>query len=163
MEIQIAYLSDTNYLHSHLMLSLIHLIWFLSHIASGSSARELTCEKDMVIMPVIIISHWICFLFDLKQHKEAFQCFYVVHFCEKLALVLLAANLANTKWRKKPKKGLEPWHIGTHLRVLNESYQINTNMTGFRWFSKIFCDLVFWSKAAPALEGLAGHLTPHFY
>ena len=24
----------------------------------------------------------------------------------------------------------------THLRVLSESYQMNTNMTGFGWFSK---------------------------
>ena len=28
------------------------------------------------------------------------------------------------------------WHMGTHLRLLSESYQMNTNMTGFRWFSK---------------------------
>ena len=28
--------------------------------------------------------------------------------------------------------------MGTHLRVLSESYPMNTNMTGFRWFSKIF-------------------------
>ena len=28
--------------------------------------------------------------------------------------------------------------MGTHLRVLSESYPINTNMTGFGWFSKIF-------------------------
>ena len=27
--------------------------------------------------------------------------------------------------------------MDTHLRVLSESYPINTNMTGFRWFSKI--------------------------
>ena len=25
---------------------------------------------------------------------------------------------------------------GTHLRVLSESYLMNTNMTGFRWFKK---------------------------
>ena len=41
--------------------------------------------------------------------------------------MLLVANLANTKYFKKP------WHMGTHLRVLSESYQMNTNMTGFRW------------------------------
>ena len=27
--------------------------------------------------------------------------------------------------------------MGTHLRVLSESYPMNTNKTGFRWFSKI--------------------------
>ena len=26
--------------------------------------------------------------------------------------------------------------MGTHLRVLSESYPLNTNMTGFRWFPK---------------------------
>ena len=34
-------------------------------------------------------------------------------------------------------KWLKPWHVGTHLRVLSESYPMNTNVTGFRWFSKI--------------------------
>ena len=31
--------------------------------------------------------------------------------------------------------------MGTHLRVLSKSYPMNTNMTGFRWFSKIFSSL----------------------
>ena len=50
-------------------------------------------------------------------------------------------NLANTKWCKIPEKWLKPWHMGPHLRVLSESYLMNTNMTGFRfrWFSKILC------------------------
>ena len=26
--------------------------------------------------------------------------------------------------------------MGTYLRVLSESFLMNTNMTGFRWFSK---------------------------
>ena len=30
------------------------------------------------------------------------------------------------------------------MRELGESYPMNTNMTGFRWFSKIFAGLVFW-------------------
>ena len=29
--------------------------------------------------------------------------------------------------------------MGTHLRVLGESYPMYTNMTGFGWFSKILC------------------------
>ena len=44
-------------------------------------------------------------------------------------------------------------HMCTHLRVLGESYPINTSMTGFRWFSKD-CVLVIWTKVASALEGL---------
>ena len=42
----------------------------------------------------------------------------------------------------------------THLRVLSESYPMNSNMTGFRWFSKDLCILVFWAKVASALERL---------
>ena len=43
----------------------------------------------------------------------------------------LVANLANTKWGKKPAKWPKPWHMGTHLRVFSV-----TNMTGFRWLYK---------------------------
>ena len=50
----------------------------------------------------------------------------------KLTLMLLVANFAITKWCKKPEKWPIPWHVGTHLRVLSESFQMNTNMTGFR-------------------------------
>ena len=50
--------------------------------------------------------------------------------------------------------------MGTHLRQLSESYPMNTNMTGFRWFSKNICVLVFWSKVALALEWLKTWLYP---
>ena len=43
--------------------------------------------------------------------------------------------------------------MGTHQRLLSESYLMNTNMTRFR-FSKNLCILVLWTKAALALEGL---------
>ena len=62
----------------------------------------------------------------------------------RLTLMLAVANLANTKWCKKTEKKL--WHIGTHLRVFSESYLMDTNMTGFRWFSKIF---VCWNYLDP--------------
>ena len=42
----------------------------------------------------------------------------------------------------------------THLRVLSESYPMNTNMIRFRWFSNNLCILVLWTKVAPALEML---------
>ena len=41
--------------------------------------------------------------------------------------------------------------MGTHLRVLSESYSMNTNMTGFRLLSII---LVLWTQVAVAFEGL---------
>ena len=43
---------------------------------------------------------------------------------------------------------------GTHLKVLDESYPMNTNMTGFRWFSKNICVFVLLAKVVSALEGL---------
>ena len=63
-----------------------------------------------------------------------------------LTLMPLVSNLANTKWCKQIEKWLKPWHMGTYLRVLSESCPMNTNMTGFRWFSKIFASLCFGRK-----------------
>ena len=41
--------------------------------------------------------------------------------------------------------------MGTHPRALSESYPMDSNMTGFRGFSKF---LVLGTKVASALEGL---------
>ena len=47
---------------------------------------------------------------------------------------------------KKLKNYSNPGTWVTHLRVLGESYPMNTNTTGFRWFSKIkICVLVLWA------------------
>ena len=43
--------------------------------------------------------------------------------------------------------------MGTHLRVLSESFPMNNNMTRLDGFQKI-CVLVLWTKEASALEGL---------
>ena len=48
----------------------------------------------------------------------------------------------------------EPLAHGTHMRVLEENYPMNTNMTGFWWFSEMFASLFFWAKVASSLEGL---------
>ena len=63
-----------------------------------------------------------------------------------LNLMLQVANLANTKWCKKPGMWPKTWQMGTHLRVLSGRYPMNTNMTGFGWFSKIFASLCFGRK-----------------
>ena len=49
---------------------------------------------------------------------------------QNVTLMLLMANFDSTKCCKKPEKWLKPWHMGTHLRALSESYLMNTNMTG---------------------------------
>ena len=35
------------------------------------------------------------------------------------------------------EKRLKHWNMGTYLRVRSESFPMNTNMAGFRWFSQI--------------------------
>ena len=57
----------------------------------------------------------------------------------ELILMLLVANLANTKWCKKPENLLKPLHMSTHLRALSESFPLNTNMTRIKWFSESLC------------------------
>ena len=45
--------------------------------------------------------------------------------------------------------------MGTHLKELGKSFPMNTNLTWFKRFSKVFfLVLVFWMKVASALEGL---------
>ena len=69
-------------------------------------------------------------------------------------LMLLVDHLTNTKWCKKPEKWLKPWYMGTHLRVLSESYLMNTNnWQGLDGFKDV-CILVLQTKVASALEGL---------
>ena len=51
-----------------------------------------------------------------------------------ITVILLVANFANIKVCKNQKKIIETLYMGTHPRVLNESYPMNTNSTGFRWF-----------------------------
>ena len=50
---------------------------------------------------------------------------------------------------KKKLKMIETLAHGTHLRVLSESFPMNTNMTGFRWFSKILTFLCFGCRYSP--------------
>ena len=65
------------------------------------------------------------------------------NFSIDLTLMLLVANLANMKWCKSPEKIIETLAYGTHLIVLSNIYLMNTYMTGFEWFSKIFASLCF--------------------
>ena len=69
--------------------------------------------------------------------------------------MLQVAYVAITKWCKNPEKWQKTWQIGTHLRELSKSFPVNTNMAGFKWFSKKLCVFVLWTKVASALEGFA--------
>ena len=71
-----------------------------------------------------------------------------------LTLMLQVANLADTKSCKKPEKWPKLLQMGTHLRVLSESYPMSTNMTGFEYFFEFLkknCVLVLWMKVASGL------------
>ena len=94
-------------------------------------------------------------LFITYGKKIQYKVLKWVYSSEKswLTLMLLVAYLANTKWCKKTEKGLKPWHMGTHMRALGESYLMNTNITGLDGF-KNYCVLVSWTKKASAFEGL---------
>ena len=61
---------------------------------------------------------------------------------------------------QKPEKWLKPWQMGTHLRVLNESYPMNTNMTGLRWFSKTLHPCTLDESSLSIGRVLQAYLTP---
>ena len=73
---------------------------------------------------------------------------------KQLTLVLLVANLVNTLWCENSWKWPKPLQMGTHLIVLSESYSMDTNMAGLKWFSKKLCVTVIWMKVASASKGL---------
>ena len=63
---------------------------------------------------------------------RGFHIAVILNFCSILTLMLLVANLANTKCCKKIK-------MTETLRVLSESSPMNTNMTGYpQFFSEVF-------------------------
>ena len=73
-----------------------------------------------------------------------------------LALTLLVANLANTKWCKKPWKWFKPWHMGTHLR---REYSVRAIQWIPTWqgLDDFLKSLGSCAKVASALEGLKSH------
>ena len=81
-----------------------------------------------------------------------------------LTLMLLVATLVFTNVCENPEKWLKPWHMGTHLRVLSKGFPMNTNLTGFRWFSTIFASLCFGRKQPQHWKSLKRHyLKNHFH
>ena len=97
----------------------------------------LIAEEPLILLTDVFLSFWFWF--------------YLLEICiwptitprDVLTFMLLVVYLTNTKWCKKPEKGLKLQVTGTHLRELNESFPMNTNMTRFRRFSKIFASLFF--------------------
>ena len=55
---------------------------------------------------------------------------------------------------QKPEKSPKPWQMGTHLRMLGESFPMSTKKTGFKRFSKMLAFFLLRANVASALEGL---------
>ena len=66
--------------------------------------------------------------------------------CQTLCCWLL---LPIQKMKEKTEKLLKPWHVGTHLKILNASYPMNTNTTEFGLSVRVLR-----RKVASAMEGL---------
>ena len=81
-----------------------------------ASSNRLICDYLILVLE----GRWVC-LFELV-------C------AVMLTLMLLVAYLANSKRRNKPEKWLKHWHMGTHLRVLGETYPMNINWQDLNGF-----------------------------
>ena len=75
-----------------------------------------------------------------SSKNEIQTCVRTLHACGQLTFMLLKTNLANKEWSKKKLKN--DWKPGAWvlicMRVLSESYPMNTNVTGCVCFSKAF-------------------------
>ena len=80
--------------------------------------------------------------YNLKCKKSIIYCV--------LTLMLVVAHFAITK---SLKRITETQAHGYSSDSTRESYPMNTNMTWFRWFSKIFASLCFGQKSPPHWKG----------
>ena len=88
-----------------------------------------------------------------KTHQPGVMYIHSEQRIKGLTLMLLVANLPIQNDAKSMKNSPKPWHMGTHLKVLTESFLMSTNMTGFRCFSKIFASLCFGQKLPQHWKG----------
>ena len=113
----------------------------LAVVALGKQNHKRLWFIDKSLLVLVLI--WLLkdsYLWCPKTSRQIWCCLYDRN---NLIHQLLVANFANTKWCKKTGKWLKPWHMGTYMRVLSENFPMNTNMTGFRSFSKIVASLCF--------------------
>ena len=61
---------------------------------------------------------WIRYFFLLNVIYVSSWTVALLFSCICKLLMLVVANLANTKWCKKPEKWLKPWQMGTHRRAI---------------------------------------------
>ena len=94
--------------------------------------------------------------FHGQSHIEHTIFFWKCAQCEcrlgKNTLLLLVATLASTKWYKNPEKWLKTWQMGTHLRVLIESYPMKPTWQGLDGFQKKIFASLFLYKCSLSIE-----------
>ena len=112
---------------------------------SSSSLTNASSDDGPEMQNIPLFTHNITMLFKLLIEQEGVASKKI----QVLTLMLPVANLANTKWCQKPEKLSKSRHTSTHLRVINESCPINTNTTGFKWFSKIFQKILCFRQKKP--------------
>ena len=124
-------------------------LWWKHTLLTHTSIAIFSCLYNFteVLRQIVVI---LCIIGLTHLHLKPTQGSIQYQF---LTLMLPVANLSNTKWCQKTWKWLKPWHMGTHLKVLSESYPVNTNMTGFTCLSKIFASLCFGQKEPQHWKG----------
>ena len=114
------------------------LLFLISVLRVDDEAAFICCDCDGVVfrrLPAWLIHDEVCQCStELRKIRPQPSTALTTGKYTLLTLILLVADLANTKWCKKPEKWLKPWHMVTHLTVLSMSYSMNTNITGLRWF-----------------------------
>ena len=95
----------------------------------------------MISKPWLSVYFWISAYINL--HNAVFYMTQYSSTCRRsrdqvLVCCAVVVVFVDAYLRLHHGENLKPWHMGTHLKVLSESYPMNTNMTRSRWFSKFF-------------------------
>ena len=109
---------------------------------------EYFCRRNLIVfltpLPVVAAPTWHkSSSWVEKAHKRRCTLHKAVSMGPSFSIA--GNNTWASKMMQKTEKWLKPWHMGTHLRVLIESYPMNTNMTRFRWFWQVFAS---WHKSS---------------
>ena len=115
-------------------LPLILSIYSMGCLATYLPAHWLVSSWEIAesaVFPIVMSAAWLVDpqlrgILLANMSPVIVLCFFAV-----LTLMLLVANFAQTKWCKKVEKWRKHWQMGTHLGVLNESFPMNTIVTGF--------------------------------
>ena len=120
---------------------------------------EKAMKNDIAKLPTILLQTFFKDHSQFQSYCQRYLSSRFLQFLEELLSIdgisLIGIGVAASclsLLEQNDAKNLKRWLKGTwvldHLRVLSEGYPMSTNMTGFRWISKIFASrtLVLWIK-----------------